>query len=184
MSQPKIKVGILDTGVGASQVVSTDTSGRLPALPSTLTKFKTADTVRNTTVLADDIHLFGWTLEANTYYAIEGYIVTIPTTTAGSPLGAPAYAFKFQESTVSQDSAFCFSSDLSGGDVVPFGSSVVVTPIPAGSPVVGVGFGVVGFVYTNVSAGPTVDFQWAQDVADVDDIALGRGSWIRFTKMS
>lgn len=183
MSQPKIKSGILDAGTGANQVVVLDAQGDLPAVPSILTKFKPADTSRSSTiVLADDPHLSGWVLAANTFYSVEGYLEFSASSVT------PDVQWGFQQSQVVQDSGFTYSGTVyglgspstlfSGGQFMI--TDTIADTLEAASTL---GVHIRGFVLTHASLATTVDFQWAQYVSDAAASVAHRGSWIRFTPL-
>jgi len=143
-------------------------------------KFKAVSTGRaNDTVLSDDPELFGWTIEEDEEYAIEG---VLSYSQAGGDL-----KLTFQASTLLQNSWFTYAAYPQGSDqdVVSATDSFlnlrIITTIPdTGSNTITIH----GYCKGPVSGNSIVDMQWAQNTSDPDDTTIGSGSWIRFEKIS
>ena len=144
-----------------------------------LFKFKDANTARaSTTTLADDDDLFGFALEANTFYAIEAWL------DFSSSSATPGMRWAFQVSQANQDSAYSYSKELQAGGisgVAVTSVTSIITETMAASDMTAIK--IKGMIYTHSTNDPTVDFQWAQNVSSAGNTLLNRGSWIKFTKL-
>ena len=135
-----------------------------------IVKYKTADTSRNTTItLADDPHLAGWSLEADTVYMIEAGLWF------QSASSTPDIAWTFQFSNTPQASKIVYEN--TAGDDITATRSKALT---GGSQH---GYNLIAFVHSNATTGGTMDWQWAQLTSDATDVTVELGSWMKVTKL-
>lgn len=159
-------------GLVQADASATIDEGWLPtAFPRMEHRVKTVDTARSsTTTLADDPHLAGLVLEANTRYAVEAFLRYQSSTTADLafnlqvPAGASFWAW-------AQGTAPIGSSVLNGG-----GSA---TPDGTGYDEI---VRVTGEVLVGATAG-VLDFQWAQKTSQGTNTIVRSGSWLRATRL-
>ena len=142
-----------------------------------LVKYKTADTVRTADATpSDDNHLFGFALDASSFYRIEGVLVSTASSSSGD------LQFAFQTSSAFTGGAFIILTENNGASPVSLATDTVSTAVVVqltGS-ITNV-TSIHGFIQTNGAA--TVDFQWAQNAA-TGTTTLRAGSWLKLIKMN
>jgi len=150
---------------------------RLPITSTSTTRIKTADETLTDDVLANDTHLIDWSLKANTYYILEGFLLATSSATAQD------IQVKFVVDNAVQDSAYTYvamdaatANTVDGGDVQTIGTAYNIDI--DGTSDIGINFH--GFVFTHASAETNLDFQIAQGT-DAGTSTLKKGSWIRLT---
>lgn len=142
-----------------------------------LQKYKSADTSRtSTSTFADDPHLAGFSLEASSYYKIEGYF--------DLNISSAAVGFKawLEFSSAFSDIGVTMQAYDGEGNYSQLSDSATDYPFIAYGSIAAKGAVMTGYVLTNGAA--TVDFQWAQFTSNANAVLLGRGSWLRFEKLS
>lgn len=147
-----------------------------PAVRRTLGElwtYKTSDTARTSTVtLADDAHLGGETLEADTVYAIEFCILC----NAGSATPNLKLGLATDETPQSGEWTWNFGGASYTIDTTPESASLVVgttLEINHGK----------GFIHTHASNATVLSFQWCQDTTSGSATTLYKGSWMKVTKL-
>jgi hypothetical protein len=147
---------------------------------ATQRKVKTADTLRASTItLADDPHLFGFTLVAGKRYALRGALRL----TAGS---VPQMKLRLDFSQLPASGAFGSLVQSLAATSTPYGvrtdtwnSSDLQT---SASGAVGIAH-IEAFFRANVSTGGVVDLQWAQVVSDATNITIFEGSYLELVQL-
>lgn len=136
---------------------------------------KPADTARaSNNTLTDDPDLSGFSLEADAFYAIEGFLEF------EADSAVPNVQWSFSETEISQNSSYVYQLfDTANTDGRQTITSTVQETLGAAAPVSVL---IKGFVYTNETTAPTISFQWAQDTSDADNTTLKQGSWLRFMR--
>lgn len=148
---------------------------RLPLGLTNVSKVKTADESLTTTTLANDTHLINWSLEANTYYKLTGFLVATAT-------GATQdLRLDFVVDNALQDSNYSYLAlDAATGTTVDAGDVQIITD-PTTIDIDGasdVGITLNGFLFTNASFATNLDLQVAQGT-DSGTTTLKKGSWIK-----
>lgn len=146
-----------------------------------VTKIKTAFTARaSTTVLADDDHLAGWNLSANSQYVIEGFLAY--SHNVGN------FAFDLNFSNLPQTDAWMAYQAFDGAgnaeqDMVTIqtGTDISFTTLADGD---NVGVILHGGFASNATTGGTLDFRWAQETSSANNTTLLGRSWIRIQKVA
>ncbi len=144
-----------------------------------LIKKKTADeTATSDDTLSDDTHLAIYTLEANSYYRIEGVFVMTSTS------ATPDFKFALQTDQAFVDGRWGFaSSDEDGTAVQDSGPLTTAMSIAIAANKTNV-VHLHGYVLTHATADATVDLQWAQNTSDATATSFERGSWLQFVKLT
>lgn len=177
------------TDIASTGDAATGTSSTKLMTPSTMSnwydankveqyKYKTANEAKtNDATLADDTHLAGWSLDADTWYAIEGCLIVF---SAGA---TPDFQCKFVFDNAAQFNYIGLQTvsdqPAQQGDASADGSAVVIALIGADYHLAYLK----GQVQCNASTASTMDFQWAQNTSDATATTLYEGSWIRVTKL-
>ena len=145
------------------------------------TKYKTADEALITTTLADDTHLFGWSLMPGTYYNITGYLFA----TSDGATQDLKIDFTTTQTHVA-DSYLFYSVDEDGatgagatGKSAQAGTTSVTIDILSGKTI---GIYIQGTILTHATLAPTVSLQVAQGT-DAGTTTLKKGSWITIEQM-
>lgn len=131
-------------------------------------KKKTADTTRNsTTTFADDTHLAGWTADASSYYAIQGYLIVNAAATPDLKiqLEVPAGA----------------SYNIKLIDAATIAAAWTGSYVHAGT-AADVAISFIGVITIAGTAG-VIDLQWAQNTSDAGNTTIKAGSWIEIIKL-
>jgi hypothetical protein len=144
-----------------------------------ITKVKTADkNITSNTNEEDDNHLFGWALDVNSIYKMQGYIYY--------EQDGGNFRFGFSiDSGFHEDDVHSFT--VSDASALHLGATVDLT---SGSVLVGpadnqrTGMMMMGFIQTHATIPHTVAFEWAQSTSDPDPTTVKAGSWITFTKIA
>lgn len=143
-------------------------------------KYKTSDeSTSSDTSYSDDSTLAGFTLDADSWYKIEGYVQT------SSALGVDI-KFRGSFTNTPQDGAWVFSGRNSGGtnegDFAPIiqTNTVLLDHNNTNEH----GFMVSGFIRSNAATGGTFDVQWAQNSSSASTTTVHAGSWLKITKLS
>lgn len=144
-------------------------------------KYKDTLTSRNTTTtVADDPDLAGFTVKAATYYEVEGYLVL------DSSSAVPDFDFLFQSDQTLQIDNMCFIACDEGGGAT---TGLATNSITSTELTVQIGASdavhvfLKGAFFGHASNDATVDFQWAQNSSNANDVTLNAGSWIKFSRM-
>jgi len=138
------------------------------------TKYKTADTARDTTAtLADDTHLAGWILVPDTVYKITGQIFFLTNSTADIKFGMRS----------SQTPQFGYWG-TNASALMTIGT-IGTTPDEVSFQVGAVDFGMLisGTIHTHATLSTTLDFQWSQNTSDGGSTTLYKGSWITIERL-
>ncbi len=140
-----------------------------------------SDTAVSTTVVTNDANLTGFSLDANQTYEFEAYIRF--SVAAGS--GGARWDFNVSGGALEYGVYSWFGIandgprvDEDSRDKVALSDEQTIT-VTAGA---SVGIRIRGTV--RPSANATIDFQFAQNVSDVNAVTRQRGSWIRFTPIN
>ena len=141
---------------------------------SSVTKHKTADTASSTSTLVDDTHLSGWSLEASSYYKIEGYLMFSTTDAAADIDFRPGISSTpidcwMQIQAVSDTGTLVGDSAQFSADIRP---NLTLTTRYCGM--------ISGFIETD--AAPTFALQFARSGAS-NTVTLHDGSWMTITKL-
>ncbi len=147
------------------------------------TKYKTADEIRvSTETLSDDGDLAGWSLEGDTAYILEAFL------TFSCASATPDVKWIFQYSNAPQGNSN-YQYSAAQNDVITKASYSITTGTAVDIPIGAVGSDgnaavhIVGTIRSNATTGGTVDFQWAQNTDNANQMSLEAGSWIRITKL-
>jgi len=144
--------------------------------PAGLIGFKTGDqSVVSSTTMQDDNHIAGISLEANALYAIEGYLSLTTPTTAD---------FKMQLVFSQTPQEFRWSGLALGGNLDDDDEGTGNLFFLQSDHTSGGSLQVRGFVYTNAADGGTVKLQWAQLSSVASQTTLGKGSYLKFQRLS
>lgn len=175
----------VDAGSDTTRYISPATLSSFSGLPNVpIEAIKTSDTSRSSqTTPADDPDLSGFSLEANSSYKIEAHLLW-----DGESGGANASVL-WQTSNPGQDDGGTYitgDTSTGNGDVTGYRVDNELTITVHTLPMNNSGFNTVtifrGFVNTGGNA-TVMDFQWAQDVSNVNALSLRAGSWVSFTKI-
>lgn len=140
-------------------------------------KYKTADTERSSNdTLTDDPHLFGWILQAASFYKVTGYIQV------NAASSTPDYKHRFQFSQTPVDTTITYISVDTVGLVEADTEQMTTTIVqPAATNTRGIQFH--AFIDTHATLASIMNYQWAQNVADAGATTLHAGSWIKIERM-
>ncbi len=168
-----IAAGTVDADFDA---VTATSYGGVPEanLPNMATLYKTADeSVTNSITLQNDDHFAGWSLDANTFYAIEGYI-SVDTSATG-------YNMQWSFSQAPQDGHWTVES-IETDSTEERDKQTITTAFADGS-VADPSIHITGHFRTNATTGGTLTLQWAQNVNNAAPTTFEAGSWIRITRL-
>lgn len=160
-------------------VTQLTSGGNIDSLARSDFKFKTiGDGRSNGTGLTDDGTLTGWNLDLDSVYMFEGLVLITSNANADFK-----YQFEFSETPQRISTFNAWSDDSDTAQITEDqGNPVFVIDCKAGEELVALKIS--GFVETNLLSSSTVDFQWAQNVADGGvTTRVIQGSWMRFTKL-
>lgn len=143
-------------------------------------KVKTADESLTDTTLASDTHLQNFTLSANTYYSVDGFLLVAA---AGA---SQDLKIDIITAEAEQDSQYTFISvDAGSALTVDQGetqSAATDTTIDVDG-TSNVGIIIRGFVFTNALTSSTYDLRVAQGT-DSGTTTLKKGSWLKFEPLT
>ena len=161
---------LVGTGTGTIGIESGQTA--LSSL-GIVTKYKIADTSRSSTAtLADDTHLYGWTLAADSVYKITGCLIL-------HPLSGTSIDMCFVTDNEPQFGAW---NPAHAGSLDAISISATQYEYRYSSMVFGA-ITLSGAIHTHATLSSILDFQWAQDVSDAAVIVIYKGSWISVEKL-
>ena len=161
------------TGAGLERVLTeSDAGGGIQTQNQ-----RNQDTRQNTTTQANCSEMTGWTLEADTYYAIDGWITYRTQSVSGVAMecrfqapGNPAIVVQVHIYDSDTDT-FVDATDMSNESEEifavngTFGQQALLR----------------GYILSDTAG--TLDFQWAQQVSSAFINEINPGSWIRLTEM-
>ena len=179
-----------DQSIGAGQdnyVLTYDNTGGLISLEAASggggaseTKVLTANFTKNTdATLADVSDLSGFSLDADSWYSIEGTLACYTNT-----VGDLSFGFDFTNAPQLQRGGLVGFTNTHDGGALGGGSINDISDMDVTSPTDYTTLHLMGTFKSNATTGGTVDFQFAQRAAANVDTRLYWGSWIRITKLS
>ena len=102
-----------------------------------------------------------------------------------STSATPGFRFAFQVSQANQDSHYYWAGSNAAAAAQQDGettlTAIVTATLASNS---AFAMKITGTVLTNAGSAPTLDFQWAQNVANATATTLQRGSWLKFTPIA
>lgn len=150
-----------------------------PVPDEPIIKYKTSTTAKSAdTTLANDPQLFGFVLEASSFYIIEGAFFYAANSVT------PDLKMAWVKSTGTVTDSFSLMAAQSNS----LGGIQEVSGLLSGIKIIditqtGARHAVLSG-YVSTSAALTLDFQWAQNVSDPANVSMLNGSWVKFTKVS
>lgn len=161
---------IVGVGAGIAGFASGQSALNLLEIVS---KYTTSTTSRSsTTTLADDPYLAGWSLDADSIYKVEGFLIISSTNyTAGG------FKLSIQIDQSPQTSYFILNNATTA-----FGANVAHTVLISSDAEI-FGYRVSGTIHTHPTNVSVLDFQWAQSISNVAPAIVYNGSWITVEKL-
>jgi hypothetical protein len=161
------------TGGGSERALTTSDLETTESIVKTANESKTNDAV-----LADDNAMVGFTLEADTWYSIKGWLEVIFSTSSGGI----QFFLQFSNTPVNVGG---WSAILTG-DLEILGDNAGIEVALEYDSATETSFGATidGCFKSNASVGGTIDFQWAQKTSHANASQINSGSYITMKKLS
>ena len=168
----------VQTGLDATSAATSATEAAASAASIVIpqTKHKTADTARvSTATPADDDHLVGFSLDADSYYKIEGYY-------RGEHLGG-GFRFDATVSQTPQSSQRLYSEVTVSGTRTDNSDTITAAFLTSPASSAATSIALSGVIHSHATLSSVLDIRFAQITSNVGATTLKKGSWLTLTKL-